>query len=70
MCNQALLDEHGDAHVISLEKSLGGIIVAGSLIGMAIIAADDLAGIGVADDALFEPLSGSSIKGIIMIFGG
>lgn len=70
MCNQALLDKHGDAYVISLEKSLGGIIVAGSLIGMAIIAADDLTGIGVADDALFGPLSRSFIKGIIMIFGG
>lgn len=48
----------------------GGIIVVGSLIGMAIIAADDVTGIGVADDALFGPLSGSFSKGIIMIFGG
>ena len=62
--------KHGDAYAISLEKMFGGIIVVGSLIGMAIIAADDVTGIGVADDALFGPLSGSFSKGIIMIFGG
>ena len=62
--------KHGDAYVISLEKPLGGIIVAGSIIGITIIVADNITGIGIADDALLGPLSGSFAKGIIMIFGG
>ena len=39
-------------------------------IGMAIVAVDDMSGVGVVDDVLFAPLGAGISEGIIMIFGG
>ena len=38
-------------------------------IGIVIVAADDLVGVGVADDFLYGPFGGGIGKGLTMIFG-
>lgn len=42
-------------------------LVFSCVVGMAVIAADDVTGIGTADDFLFGPLSTGAGKGLIMI---
>jgi hypothetical protein len=46
------------------QKSFGG-----NSFGIIAIAADDLTGVGVADDFLFGPLGAGVGEGLIMIFG-
>ena len=59
----------GNAYIISWEPVAGaalGIVCAAGVIG---VAADDITGIGVADDFLLGPLFGGVGEGLIMIFG-
>ena len=42
----------------------------GSAIGIGALSVDDATGIGVADDVLIRPLSGSFTTGLQMTFGG
>ena len=44
-------------------------MVAICTIGIVIVAADDLVGVGVADDFLYGPFGGGIGKGLTMIFG-
>lgn len=54
---------------ISFEPLIGiGLIVACG-IGVAIIAADDTTGFGIADDYLFAPLGEGFRRGLVLVFG-
>lgn len=53
----------------SIEPVVGTVIVAACVIGIAVVAADDLTGVGIADDYLFVPLGSGITQGLIMIFG-
>ena len=54
----------------SSETFMGVGLVAACTIGMVVIAADDLTGVGVADNALLIPLGTGVSSGLSMIFGG
>ena len=51
------------------ESVIGVGLVAVCVVGIIAVAADDVSGIGVADDFLFGPLGAGIGKGLIMIFG-
>lgn len=51
----------------SWESVIGVGLVFSCVVDMAVIVADDLNGIGTADDFLFGPLSTGAGKGLIMI---
>ena len=53
----------------SIEPIVGTALIAICVIGVVVVAADDLTGVGVADDFLFVPLGTGIGNGIIMIFG-
>ena len=49
---------------------VGIVTVVACVVGIVIIAADDVTGIGVADDVLLPPLGAGIAEGIVMIMGG
>ena len=49
---------------------IGGVLVVGSAFGIAILVADDVTGIGIADDFIIGVFAGGFYEGIIMISGG
>lgn len=59
----------GKPYVISWEPAAGAALITVSMVGMVAVAADDVTGIGVADDFLLGPLSGGVAQGLILIFG-
>lgn len=54
---------------ISVEPIAGAALFTICIIELGALAADDITGIGAADDCLLGPLSGGASKGLIMIFG-
>ena len=57
------------SYKMSWEPVIGaGLVVIGT-VGIIAVAADDLTGVGVADDFLFGPLGAGVGEGLIMIFG-
>ena len=54
---------------ISLEPVLGAGLIVICVVGIVVVAADDMTGIGIADNYLYGPLGAGIGKGIIMIFG-
>ena len=54
---------------MSREMGIGAGLVVICSIGIVVAAADDLTGVGVADDFLFGPLGAGVGEGLIMIFG-
>ena len=67
--NVLVYKNNGPAYSIGWEPIAGAILVAACVIGIAVIAADDAAGIGVADDFLLGPLGAGVGEGLVMIFG-
>ena len=68
--------ERGEEHLppdpsykMSLEPVIGVSLVVLCTVGIIAVAADDLTGVGVADDFLFGPLGAGVGEGLIMIFG-
>ena len=59
----------GPAYAKSLDVLVGVGVVSICAIGIVIVAADDLTGIGIADDFLLAPLSTGLGQGLILIFG-
>ena len=59
----------GPAYVNMSDILVGVGLVSVCAIGLLFVAADDLTGIGVADDFLFGPLSAGVGKGLLLIFG-
>ena len=57
------------SYKISWEPVIGAGLVVICTVGIIAIAADDLTGVGVADDFLFGPLGAGVGEGLIMIFG-
>ena len=58
----------GPAYSINWEAVAGVALVTICIVGIAVIAADDATGIGVADDVLFVPLGTGVSEGLILIF--
>ena len=58
----------GPAYSIGWEPIAGVALVTVCAIGIVVVAADDVTGIGVADDFLFEPLGAGVGEGLILIF--
>ena len=58
----------GPAYSIGWEPIAGVTLVTVCAIGIVVVAADDVTGIGVADDFLFEPLGAGVGEGLILIF--
>lgn len=58
--------KRGPAHLIKWEPVVGAALVVICAIGIVAVAADDLSGIGIADNFLFGPLSTDVAKGIIL----
>ena len=54
---------------MSWEPVIGAGLVVICTVGIIAVAADDLTGVGVADDFLFGPLGAGVGEGLIMIFG-
>ena len=68
--------ERGEEHLppdpsykMSLEPVIGVSLVVICTVGIIAVAADDLTGVGVADDFLFGPLGAGVGEGLIIIFG-
>lgn len=59
----------GPAYSTLWEPAVGVALVTVCVVGIVVVAADDLTGIGVADDFLFVPLGMGVESGLIMIFG-
>ena len=59
----------GPAHAFSWDTFWGGLLAAGCLAAIVVVAVDDSTGIGVADDWLVVPLGEGVAEGIIMLFG-
>ena len=59
----------GPAYSSMLEPIAGVALVTVCVIGIAVVAADDVTGVGVADDCLFGPLGAGVREGLILIFG-
>lgn len=59
----------GPAYTIEWEPIVGAVLVTICVIGIVVIAADDVTGVGVADDFLFGPLGAGVGEGLILIFG-
>ena len=59
----------GPAYSIGWEPIAGAALVTVCVIGIVVVAADDVTGIGVADDFLFGPLGAGVGEGLILIFG-
>lgn len=59
----------GPAYSIGWEPIAGVALVTVCAIGIVVVAADDVTGIGVADDFLFGPLGAGVGEGLILIFG-
>ena len=57
------------SYKMNWESVIGVGLVAVCVVGIIAVAADDVSGIGVADDFLFGPLGAGIGKGLIMIFG-
>jgi RHS repeat-associated protein len=57
----------GDPYVIESNTVEGIIVVATSIIGIAVVLADDITGVGTANDFLLGPLGGGLAKGIAML---
>ena len=57
------------SYKMSWEPVIGAGLVVICTVGIIAIAADDLTGVGVADDFLFGPLGAGVGEGLIMIFG-
>ncbi|MCQ4114244.1 RHS repeat-associated core domain-containing protein [Ruminococcus sp. zg-921] len=49
---------------------VGITTIAVCVIGIIVIAADDITGVGIADDALIVPLETGIVEGVVMIMGG
>ena len=56
------------AYEFSIEPVLGVALVSVCAIGIVVVAADDVTGVGVADDFLFGPLGTGVSTGLIMMF--
>ena len=54
---------------MSWEPVIGAGLVVICTVGIIAVAADDLTGVGVADDFLFGPLGAGVGEGLILIFG-
>ena len=61
--------DRGPAYSIGWEPIAGVALVTVCAIGIVVVAADDVTGIGVADDFLFGPLGAGVGEGLILIFG-
>ena len=48
---------------------LGVVLIVGCVAAIALVAADNVTGIGVLDDFLYGPLGAGVGQGLIMIFG-
>ena len=59
----------GPAYAIELAPLSGATLVTACTIGFMMVIADDVTGVGIANDALLFPLSAGIEKGIIMIMG-
>ena len=57
------------SYKMSWEPVIGAGLVVICTVGIIAVAADDLTGVGVADDFLFGPLGAGVGEGLIMIFG-
>ena len=54
---------------INWEPVLGVVLIVGCVAAIALVAADNVTGIGVLDDFLYGPLGAGVGQGLIMIFG-
>ena len=57
------------SYKMNWEPVIGAGLVVICTVGIIAVAADDLTGVGVADDFLFGPLGAGVGEGLIMIFG-
>ncbi len=57
------------SYKMNLEPIIGVGLVAICAVGIIVVAANDVTGVGVADDFLFGPLGAGVGEGLIMIFG-
>ena len=57
------------ARTFSWEPVLGGVLATACVIGAIVVVADDITGIGIADNGLLGPLGTGISQGLIMIFG-
>ena len=61
--------DRGPAYSVRWEPIAGVALVTACAIGIVVVAADDVIGIGVADDFLLGPLGTGVEEGLILIFG-
>ena len=59
----------GPAYSIGWKPIAGVALVTVCVIGIVVVAANDVTGFGVADDFLFGPLGAGVREGLILIFG-